>query len=1039
MKVIKWILGIFVSLVIILAALVAIDISPYFALISTEQPTPQPYQTPSGVKIKLRSDIVSLTASEMARKIREKELSSVEVVEAHLSQIYQFNPQINAIVTLDAEGALQRAREADQALASGQLWGPLHGVPFTIKDHIATKSMRTTSGFGPLKDVVPDYDATVVARLKEAGGILLGKTNMPALGAASVTDNLIFGRTNNPWDLKRTVGGSSGGAAAALAAGMTPIEIGSDVGGSIRVPAHYNGVFGLKTTEHLLSFHGAMMPGIDQVVPEMRKFTTARHQAVLGPMARSIEDLHLLLSVIAGPDPNSVQTVDVPILYPKPKLLQNMKVAWTNNLPGEFAGQETSHISKDYASVLKGFLKRLDSAGLALVEKNLTAQYMNQARLTGFRLFSTEYEYFSPVTPLIMATLTNAPGVEYSVINHSYENYQRLLTERDRLRSLLDSFLKNYDALLVPVTMTEAYPLPEVKFDMGMADITTIITIDGKDYFNLAVDGASASLFNLTGHPVVVIPIGFTDEGIPVGIQVVGKRWRDAELLVVAQQLFEAAGEFKHPPGYMDSELVDNALQDRERLNTDSTLLKMRMSQVSSKDDLLVENANLIDGTEAPPRLVSIYIQNGKIVDIGKEIVVPSVKSIDVKGAYVLPGLIDSHVHLQWVPGSVYREDTPEKLRQFRFHQLRGYLASGVTSVLDTGISSQVLKEIHAHLNSGGIGPRVFALGPVFRAPNGYLGEQMRVPSWGPHWRAAETEEDIHQLFSEYEGIPDIVGVKLHLDFGWGPIDIWPIHKPEIRTIIERESKERKLPIYAHAQEERTRNIALEMGAHTLVHHVFSPEKDFIDRTKTQGTYLTTTLSNLERRLAYPNFLNVEEPLVTLTVPKEQIVTARDPNAWELFAKVTAQTSLFPSWMPTFISHFFGSILWLDPDPIEKFYHDESASVLEMYEAGIPITVGSDSGNLPHIVNMFHGPTTVREMELLEDAGIPPIEVLSSATRIPAKMMGVDHLIGTIEIGKQADLIVVGEDPTKDLSVLRNLLWVIKDGEARRPKEWMEQ
>ena len=129
----------------------------------------------------------------------------------------------------------------------------------------------------------------------------------------------------------------------------------------------------------------------------------------------------------------------------------------------------------------------------------------------------------------------------------------------------------------------------------------------------------------------------------------------------------------------------------------------------------------------------------------------------------------------------------------------------------------------------------------------------------------------------------------------------------------------------------------------------------------------------------------------------------------------------------------------MDPDPIEKFYHDESASVLEMYEAGIPITIGSDSGNLPHIVNMFHGPTTIREMELLEDAGIPPIEVLSSATRIPAKMMGVDHLIGTIEIGKQADLIVVGEDPTKDLSVLRNLLWVIKDGEARRPKEWMEQ
>ena len=188
--------------------------------------------------------------------------------------------------------------------------------------------MRTTSGFGPLKDVVPDYDATVVARLKEAGGILLGKTNLPALASAPLTDNLVFGRTNNPWDLKRTVGGSSGGSAAALAAGMTPIEIGTDASGSIRMPAHYNGVFGLKTTEHRISFHGAKPPGMDQIIPERRKFTTARHQAVSGPMARSVEDLQLLLSIIAGPDPNSVQTVHVPILYPEPKPLQNIKVAW---------------------------------------------------------------------------------------------------------------------------------------------------------------------------------------------------------------------------------------------------------------------------------------------------------------------------------------------------------------------------------------------------------------------------------------------------------------------------------------------------------------------------------------------------------------------------------------------------------------------------------------------------------------------------------------------------------------------------------------
>ena len=149
---------------------------------------------------------------------------------------------------------------------------------------------------------------------------------------------------------------------------------------------------------------------------------------------------------------------------------------------------------------------------------------MTQANTTSFRLFNMEYEYFTPALPRIMTILTNAPGSEYSVLNQSYENYQRLLTERDRLRSMLDSFLNDYDALLVPVTMSAAYPLPEIKFDMGMADVTTTITIDGKDYFNIVVDVANVKLFNLTGHPVVIIPIGFTDEGMPVGIQVVGKR-----------------------------------------------------------------------------------------------------------------------------------------------------------------------------------------------------------------------------------------------------------------------------------------------------------------------------------------------------------------------------------------------------------------------------------------------------------------------------------------------------------------------------------
>ena len=345
MKIIKWIFTIFFGLLLILVVLVFIDVSPYYNLISTADPTPEPYRAPSEFNSELRSDIIFLSATEMARKIREKELTSLEVVKAHLNQIYVFNPKINPMGTVDDEGALKRAKEADSALKQGKLWGPLHGVPFTVKDHLATKSVRTTSGYGPLKDFVPDYDATVVTRLKESGAILLGKTNMPPLGGCCGTTNLIFGTTNNPWDLNRTVGGSAGGSAAALISGMTPIEIGSDQAGSIRIPSHYTGIFGMKPTENLISFYGASFPGIEKLIPKIKTLNTVRHLKHLGPMARSIEDLELLIKILKGPDANDINTLNLPHFETDPKPLNKLKITWTISLPGRFLEQETNKIS----------------------------------------------------------------------------------------------------------------------------------------------------------------------------------------------------------------------------------------------------------------------------------------------------------------------------------------------------------------------------------------------------------------------------------------------------------------------------------------------------------------------------------------------------------------------------------------------------------------------------------------------------------------------------------------------------------------------
>lgn len=201
-------------------------------------------------------DTVLSSTIQLAAAIRAGHVSAVEVLEAHLAQIDSYNLALNAVVTVDAEQARVRAREADAALVRGEMWGPLHGVPFTLKDAHSTADLRTTAGFPPLADHVPREDGTVTARLKEAGGVLIGKTNVPAMLADFQTSNPIFGRTNNPWNVERTPGGSSGGAAAALASGMTPFEIGTDLSGSIRIPAHYCGLFGLKPTERRVSLAG---------------------------------------------------------------------------------------------------------------------------------------------------------------------------------------------------------------------------------------------------------------------------------------------------------------------------------------------------------------------------------------------------------------------------------------------------------------------------------------------------------------------------------------------------------------------------------------------------------------------------------------------------------------------------------------------------------------------------------------------------------------------------------------------------------------
>src|SRR6059058_3100282 len=319
-------------------------------------------------------DAVFSSTTELAGVIRAGHLSAREVLNAHLTQIASHNSALNAVITLDVERAYERAREADKALARGEVWGPLHGVPFTLKDAHATAGMRTTTGFPPLADYVPREDSTVTARLKAAGGILLGKTNVAMMLAdPAQSSNPIFGRTNNPWNIERTPGGSSGGAAAALAAGMTPFEIGTDLSASIRIPAHFCGLFGLKPTEQRVPLTG-LIPGLPGPRP-------VRIMSCIGPMARTVEDLALLYSIIAGPDGRDTEVQPVPVDEVPQLALKHLRVAFAPTFPGLPVAAEIRDAVEELAKQLSPMCAAVEEARLPQVDFN--QELMNAGALIG--------------------------------------------------------------------------------------------------------------------------------------------------------------------------------------------------------------------------------------------------------------------------------------------------------------------------------------------------------------------------------------------------------------------------------------------------------------------------------------------------------------------------------------------------------------------------------------------------------------------------------------------------------------------------------
>jgi amidase len=441
-----------------------------------------------------------MTARELARGIRLGRLTAVEALESHLGQIHELNPTLNAVVSLDEAQALERAAAADAARMRGDATGPLHGVPMTLKDAHDVAGLRTTVGL-PMFDRVADEDGTVAARLRAAGANIVGHTNVAAgLGDYLQSENGIFGRTANPWDPRRNPGGSGGGAAVAVAAGMSPFEVGSDMVASIRLPAHYCGVYGLKTTEHRVPLTGFFRP------PEGAT-RSVRILSVLGPIARSLDDLEILLGIISGPDGQDGDVPPVSIGRRRRRGIDSLRLAVAPTVPGVEI-----------------------SDGVGRIIERVTAGAVDAGASVEDRLPDVDWDSMHALYGELLTVITSGPDTKPED-QRSAAWYLDALARRDRFMAIWEVFFQGVDALVLPSGIRGAFTQDDAD---GQAE-------------NWRLHGFA----NLTGLPALAVPGGTAEDGMPIGIQVVGPLWSDVHLLDIARELEQAAilPGFRAPTG----------------------------------------------------------------------------------------------------------------------------------------------------------------------------------------------------------------------------------------------------------------------------------------------------------------------------------------------------------------------------------------------------------------------------------------------------------------------------------------------------------
>ncbi|MGA8143806.1 MAG: amidase [Candidatus Acidiferrales bacterium] len=461
----------------------------------------------------------------MAEQVRSGDISPLELVDAHLARIERLNPKLNAFANVDGERARARAKAAEAAASAPggkNALGSLHGVPISIKSSIDVAGLPCECGSALRKGYVPEADAPLVARLRGAGAIILGNTNVPELLMAYETDNLMYGRANNPWDLERTPGGSSGGESAAIAGGCSAGGVGSDGGGSIRIPAHFTGICGLKPTP-------GRIPSTGHFPGSAGPFA---YVGVVGPMARTVRDVERLFEVMAGPDPGDPSSAPVPLRRWKDDELRRLRVAY-------FEDDGTTAVTPETAAAVR-------QAAEALREQGFEVEAWRPENLD--RIWQYWWNVFGRAGQMAFSPLLDGEEARMSPLLREFRarvaadgalsasELLNTLLGRDVLRSAFLAKMEKFPILLCSVCAVPAFRHGEREWSVAERSVEYLKAMSYSQWFNLL------------GNPAAVVPVGKSPEGLPIGVQIVGRPWEDEAALLVAAKIEDACGGFQRPP-----------------------------------------------------------------------------------------------------------------------------------------------------------------------------------------------------------------------------------------------------------------------------------------------------------------------------------------------------------------------------------------------------------------------------------------------------------------------------------------------------------